>query len=84
MNTPSQTIIRAKLTAPLTIRNGNSKAVKSYDAEWAKSLTIMQVMSAKTVIDVEFKSREEERKAEKAKISEQIAALQKAATTLED
>ena len=70
----TQAIIHTKLSAPLTVRNASS--VKAYDAEWAKSLSVMQVMSAKTVIDAEFKVRKGEFDAERAKIRAEIAERQ--------
>jgi len=71
-----QATIRAKLAAPLTVRKakGSSK-VKDWSA-WVAKLSIMELLSAKTVIDKAFVSRKPEVDAETEKIRKGIEEAQ--------
>ena len=70
LDAATQTAIKDKLAAPLTVRK--AAMPKAYDKAWAASLTTIQLASVKTVVDAEFKS--ETRQSEKAKVAAEIRA----------
>jgi len=71
-----QATIRAKLAAPLTIRNakGSSK-VKDWN-EFVNKLSITDLMDARVAVNAAYALREPERMAEAEKIRKEMAAQQ--------
>ena len=75
LDAETQKTIRAKLTAPLTIRNAAKKGME-YNQEWVSTLTLMQALSIKTLVDANIKTRETEKEAARAALKEQMAVLE--------
>lgn len=81
LDAETQKTIRAKLTAPLTVRNAAKKGME-YNQEWVSTLTLMQALSIKTLVDANIKTRETEKEAARAALKEQMAALEAQAAVL--
>ena len=77
LDAETQKTIRAKMTQPLTIRkaNGEKSTGPDYNAEWVASLTLMQVLSIKFLIDKNIPSREEEKNKAREELKAQMEAL---------
>ena len=73
----TQKTIRAKMTQPLTIRkaNGEKSTGPDYNAEWVASLTLMQVLSIKFLIDKNIPSREDEKNKAREELKAKMEAL---------
>lgn len=87
LDAETQKTIRAKLTAPLTVRGAKKdKADEGYapfTPEYIAGLTLMQALSVKTVlamnaklIDANIASRDSEKEAARAALKQQMAALE--------
>ena len=77
LDAETQKIIREKMGQPLTIRkaNGEKSTGPDYNAEWVASLTLMQVLSIKFLIDKNIPSREEEKNKAREELKAQMEAL---------
>jgi hypothetical protein len=77
LDAETQKTIRAKMTQPLTVRKANGEKSKGmdYNAEWVASLTLMQVLSIKFLIDKNIPSRDEEKNKAREDLKAQMEAL---------
>ena len=75
-----QAKIKAKMAAPLTQRK--VAKIKDWNV-FASSLSLMELASAKTVIDKAYAAKSDEKAAAAAKLREELAAKQAQLATLE-
>jgi len=77
LDAETQKIIREKMGQPLTIRKANGEKSKGmdYNAEWVASLSLMQVLSIKTLVDANIPTREEEKNKAREELKAQMEAL---------
>ena len=77
LDADTQKIIREKMGQPLTIRKANGEKSKGmdYNAEWVASLSLMQVLSIKTLVDANIPTREEEKNKAREELKAQMEAL---------
>ena len=77
LDAETQKIIREKMGQALTIRkaNGEKSTGPDYNAEWVASLTLMQVLFIKSLIDKNIPSREEEKNKAREELKAQMEAL---------
>jgi hypothetical protein len=77
LDADTQKIIREKMGQPLTIRKANGEKSKGmdYNAEWVASLSLMQVLSIKTLVDANIPTREEEKSKAREELKAKMEAL---------
>ena len=77
LDAETQKIIREKMGQPQTIRKANGEKSKGmdYDAAWVASLSLMQVLSIKTLVDANIPTREEEKSKAREELKAKMEAL---------
>jgi len=77
LDAETQKIIREKMGQPLTIRkaNGEKSNGMDYNEEWVASLSLMQVLSIKKLVDANIPTREEEKNKAREELKAQMEAL---------
>jgi hypothetical protein len=77
LDADTQKIIREKMGQPQTIRKANGEKSKGmdYDAAWVASLSLMQVLSIKTLVDANIPTREEEKSKAREELKAKMEAL---------